>query len=253
VNLSWTQVRALVWKELRQLRRSRGAIASATLLPLLMLVVVPLAQLGGFRAAASEQVVAAIQSNDVDGAVLARFADPMDLYTGVLLPLIVALTGVIVPAVATAYAVVTERERRSLDLLMALPVSVADVLVAKVLSVLVIALLVVVPLFLLDAAVLLALGVLDLGRVLLLFIVLLGAFTCSIGVTFVVTILARDFRTANNLSGLQVVPAMLLTPALMLTLPPVAGLLALAAALASVGLVALFIAYRWITFERYLQ
>jgi len=243
------EIRSLLWKELRQLRRSRGALASATLLPIVMLLVMPFVQLAAFRSIDASQLAA---SNPANQAILARFDRPIDLYTTVILPLFVALTGVIVPAVATAYAVVTERERRSLDLIMALPVSVADVLVTKVLSVMVVALAVVLPLFAINMGVMLGLGVLDLLGAFLLLLVLFGAFTCSIGVTFVVTIVARDFRTANNLSGLQMLPVMALTPALLLTLPTVPGFLALASALAAVGLFALFVAWRWITFERYL-
>lgn len=249
MNPASNEVRSLLWKELRQLRRSRGALASTTLLPIFMLLVVPFMQLAAFRSMDTAQIAAA---NPTNQAMLARFERPIDLYTTLILPLFVALTGVIVPAVATSYAVVTERERRSLDLLMALPVAVADVLVAKVVSVMVVAFAVVLPLFTINMGVMLALGVLEPLRVILHLMVLLGAFTCSIGVNFVVTIVARDFRTANNLSGLQVLPAVALTPALLLTLPTVLGFLALASALAAVGLVALFIAWRWISFERYL-
>lgn len=243
------EVRTLVWKELRQIRRSRGAIASSTLLPLLTLVIVPLTQLAGFRSVAPDQLSAANPSNQF---MIERFGSPMAMYTTLLLPLFCALTGVLVPSLMTAYSVVSERERHSLDLVMALPVSVADVLVAKVLSVLACAVAIVLPLFSIDAAVLLALGVLTPTRLLLLLLVLVGAFICSIGVTFVITILARDYRTANNLSGLQVMPVILFTPALMLLLPPPFSFLALAGALALVGVLALLVAWRWITFERYL-
>jgi ABC-2 type transport system permease protein len=125
-------------------------------------------------------------------------------------------------------------------------------LVAKVLSVFLVALGVVLPLFVIQAVTLLTLGVVDVGRIASLLLVLLGAFTCSVGVTFVITILARDYRTANNLSGMQIGPVVLLTPLVLLLLPGPIGFVTLAASLAVIGLVALFIAWRWITFERYL-
>ena len=248
--MSWSAVWALVGKELRQVRRSRGALASSTLLPILLMLVVPLGQLAAFSAAAGDTLSAA--RNPANAVLLARFEGPLDMYTSLLLPLFVAMTGVVVPSVATAYAVVAERERRSLDLLMVLPVTVSEVLVAKVLSVFAVALGVVLPLFVVQAAVLLSAGVADIGRVLALLLVLVGAFTCSVGVTFVITILARDYRTANNLSGMQIGPVVLLTPLVLLFLPGPLGFVALAAALAAVGLLALLVAWRWITFERYL-
>ena len=251
--MSWSAVCALTGKELRQVRRSRGAVFSSALLPILLMLVVPLGQLAGFSAAAEQAArFPAATSNPANAALLSRFDGPIALYTGLLLPLFVAMTGVIVPSVATAYAVVAERERRSLDLLMALPVSVTDVLVAKVLSVFVVALGVVLPLFAIQSTVLLALGATDPARAFALLLVLLGSFTCSVGVTFVITILARDYRTANNLSGLQVGPVVLLTPLVLLLIPGLLGFVAVAAALAAIGLVALLIAWRWITFERYL-
>ncbi|HET7770132.1 MAG TPA: ABC transporter permease subunit [Chloroflexota bacterium] len=251
--MSWAAVRALVGKELRQLRRSRGAVVSSALLPILLMIIVPLGQLAGFSAAGDASGLStANASNPANAAILARFERPIGLFTDLLLPLFVAMTGVVVPSVATAYAVVAERERRSIDLLMALPVSVTEVLVAKVLTVFLLALGVTLPLFVIQSTALLIAGVTDVGRVLALLLVLLGSFTCSVGVTFVITILARDYRTANNLSGLQIGPVVLMTPLLLLLLPGPPGFVLLAALLAALGLVALFIAWRWITFERYL-
>ena len=250
MSLLSAQVGPLLWKELRQLRRSRGALLSSTLLPVLTLVIVPLGLMAALQAAPGQLSPSGV--NPANDALLARFGAPQALFTGLLLPLFVALTGVLVPAIATAYSVVAERERRSLDLLMALPVSVSDVLVAKVLAVMGMALAVVLPLFTLDVVVLMSRGVLSAGDVALLLLVLVGALTCSIGVTFIITIVARDYRTANNLSGLQVGPVVLLSPLLLLLLPPGVGHVALAATLALVGLLALLVAWRWITFERYL-
>src|SRR5687768_428811 len=218
--MSWAAVRALLGKELRQVRRSRGAVVSSALLPTLLMLVVPLGQMAGFSAAGGQSgVLPNATSNPANALLLQRFDRPIELFTGVLLPLFVAMTGVVVPSVATAYAIVAERERRSIDLLMALPVSVTEVLVAKVLSVFLVALGVVLPLFVIQSAVLLGAGVTDAARVFALLLVLLGAFTCSVGVTFVITIVARDYRTANNLSGLQIGPAVLLTPLLLFLVP----------------------------------
>ena len=252
MTLNRAAVGALLRKELRQLRRSRGALISSTLLPALLMLIVPLAQAFAFQSMTPEQLALSASTNPANAALLARFERPAELFTSVLLPMFVAMTGVLVPAVATAYAIVAERERRSLDLLMALPVSVADVLVAKVLSVFAMAVGIVVPLYVAQTAVLLALGVTTVSSALWLLIVLAGAFCCSIGVTFVITIVARDYRTANNLSGLQVGPVVILAPLCLIALRGWLGFAVLAAVLASIGVVAFVIAWRWITFERYL-
>src|SRR5688572_7889107 len=100
--MSWPAVRALVGKELRQVRRSRGAVISSALLPTLLMLIVPLGQMAGFSAAGgSADLSAAGASNPANAAILARFERPIGLFTDLLLPLFVAMTGVVVPSVAT--------------------------------------------------------------------------------------------------------------------------------------------------------
>ena len=53
MNVLPPDVRILLGKELRQVRRSRAALASATLLPLFLMTVMPLAQLFIARSAAA--------------------------------------------------------------------------------------------------------------------------------------------------------------------------------------------------------
>lgn len=71
--------------------------------------------------------------------------------------------------------------------------------------------------------------------------------------SFSLTLLARDFRTSNNLSGAFVVPVLMLTVA---TLGAVSGpghTYVLALVLLALGAVAVFAALRWVSFERYLE
>ena len=46
--------------------------------------------------------------------------------------MMVAIGGLIVPSVAASYTVIAERERRTIELLVALPVSVGDILVEMI-------------------------------------------------------------------------------------------------------------------------
>src|SRR5260221_10118977 len=121
-----------------------------------------------------------------------------------MLPTFVALAGIMVPSVAAVHTIVVERERRSVELLIALPVRVRDILLAKLAATLALCAAILIPLFVLDAAGLLLMDLLGAADVLLMLLVLLAALCCSISMALLVALLARDFRTANNLNGVIV-------------------------------------------------
>ncbi|HTJ60248.1 MAG TPA: ABC transporter permease subunit, partial [Candidatus Saccharimonadales bacterium] len=134
-------VQILLGKELRQLGRSRGALVSATLLPLLLLVVVPIPQLVTLRNLPLD--IPSLPSGGPPGLQSLRGADAFVL---LLYPLFVTICGMIVPSLAASYTIVTERERRTLELLVALPVRLSQILIAKLLSILILGIVVTVPL-----------------------------------------------------------------------------------------------------------
>jgi ABC-2 type transport system permease protein len=154
-------IRALLLKELRQIKRSKGVLASSTLLPATVLVIVPMSQL--FTARSAESVAQLPTNAPVPPGLAGIIHSPEDLFVQALFPMFVALTGLLVPSVSGSYTIVAEREKRSLELLMALPLRVGDILWAKLLSLLLLALAVVVPMYFLDAAILLLLGVASAG------------------------------------------------------------------------------------------
>ncbi len=242
------EIRALVAKELRQVSRSRGALASATLLPILMLVVMPLGQL--LPLTSSGQVRLPTTGGLPPGLVSTD--EPTQIFVQALFPLFVMLGGLIVPSVGATYTVVAERERRSLELLMALPVSVRSILTAKLLAMLVMATATVVPLFAVDAVVLLRLGAAQPAYIAMLLLELLAALWCSIGIALLLSLLARDFRTANNLNGAMIGPLILLAMAVLFGVPGSGKVLLLSAILMVAGGAALLVGLRWLTFERYL-
>lgn len=244
------QVRALLGKELRQLRRSKGALLSATVLPFLVLVLIPLGQVFGVRGAAAGPRLPL--GSALPPGLAGLIQDPAQLIVQVMLPLYITIGGLIVPSVSATHTVITEREKRSLELLMALPVSLQDILLAKLLGTLVLALVVVVPLFVVDAVVLLAVGAVSPGYLALLFIVLLAALACSIGVALLLALLARDFRTANHLNGALIGPLILLALAILFGVPGLQRLVVLVAVLLAAGAGAFLVGARWLTFERYL-
>jgi len=92
-------------------------------------------------------------------------------------------------------------------------------------------------------------GVLD---VVILLGLLLSALVCSVAVALLLALLARDFRTANNISGAMLGPVFLAVFGLLFGLPSPLSYLLLGAALLAVAAAAVQIGLRWLTFERYL-
>jgi len=252
VNPVRPEVRILLGKELRQVRRSRGAVASATLLPLFLMTVLPLTQLSFARSAGStDQSVAAPASGPPGMADVAN--DPTQLLLTLMLPMCIVLGGLIVPSVAATYTVVAEREKRTLELLMALPVTVGDILVAKLLAMLVLAAVVVLPLFVIDMVVLVAWNLIGPLYIVLLLMLLVAALACSVGVALLLALLAGDYRTANNLNGALLGPLILITAATLFLIAGPVRYVLLAVVLAGIGLMAVLAGLRWLTFERYLS
>ncbi|HET7421287.1 MAG TPA: ABC transporter permease [Candidatus Dormibacteraeota bacterium] len=244
------QLRPLLAKELLQVRRSKGATLSATLLPILLMVVIPLGQAVATRGApAGVNVPAGVT---LPPGLAAVTTNPSRFFVEVLLPLYLALGGLIVPAISATYTVVAEREKRSLELILALPVRLRDILVAKLLAMLILALVVVLPLFAVDAATLLALGLVSWPYLALLFAVLAASLVCSTGIALVLALLARDFRTANNLNGAMIGPLIIVMLGILFGVPGAARIAALAAFLLFAGSAAFIVGLRWLTFERYL-
>lgn len=238
----------LLRKELLHVRRSRGALLSALLLPLLLMVVMPAFQLASLRALQEQVPLSSLPAT----ALPSDLFDPDTFMLQFLLPLVVAISGLIVPSVAATYTVVAEHEHRTLDLLMALPVRVVDMLAAKMLAMLVLGVSVALPLFAIDAAVILSLGLADVAYLAGLLLLLLAALVCSVCESLVLALLARDLRTTNNLNGALLTPVTAIMVAILLAVPAPARLLAVTALLLAVAAVALGVAWRYLTFERYL-
>jgi ABC-type Na+ efflux pump permease subunit len=247
VSLHLTEARALFAKELRQARSSRGALLSTAVLSLLLVVVVPFTQYGAIKASGGANIPATMPfGGQLEG-------DPAQLFARLMMPLFVTMAGLLIPSVAAVHTIVIERERRSVELLIALPVRVRDILLAKLAATLALSAAVVVPSFLVAATAMFALGVLDVLDVLQMLLVLVAGLLCSIAVALLVALLARDFRTANNLNGVLVGPMLIVTSGILFTVPAAARLPLLALVLVIAGVFASTVAMRWLTFERYLN
>jgi len=239
-------IRSLLWKELRQVGRNRMALVTAALLPFLILFVAPIQILLQVRLVGDR----GLPTNGFPGIDM---SDPNQLVVQLIYPLLFVMGGMLLPGLTTTYAIVTERERRSLELLVSLPVSVSEILAAKLAMVLIVTALVGLPYVAAVLTLIVVLGLAGPEVVPALLAPFVAAVICSTAISLLLTLLARDFRSANNLNGAFFVPVLVLTLATLALVPNAARTYALAAVLLALAAIAFVAAVRWVTFERYLE
>ncbi len=245
-----SSIRSLLWKETRQIGRNRTAILTAALLPFIILFLAPLQLLVAMRLGGGPGIEQ-LRNSPLPG--FSDVNDPTQLLVQLFYPMLLVVGGLLLPSLTTTYAIVAERERRSLELLLSLPVTVGEILAAKLLAVLAVTAVIGLPYVAIVLALLLVLGIADAGTIPALLAPFVAAVACSTGISLLLTLLARDFRTANNLSGAFIVPALFLSIATLGAVGGPARTYVLALVLLALGAVAIFTALRWVSFERYLE
>jgi ABC-2 type transport system permease protein len=246
------EVRVLFRKELRQLLRNRGAMLTALFLPLLMILLMPLAQIFSMSSASPKDLRLPPEVQLPPGLAELRH-DPRAILWFILTPLI-ATGSLLCPAVTASYTFIVERESRTLELLVALPVRVGQILLAKLLAILSLAVPVSLGMFGVDAVLLLSRGLGSASYVAMVGVMLLCALACSASTALLVSLLARDFRSASNLNGLVLSPIILGSFGLMAVVPGATAAAAVLAALYATGAgVTTLLAMRVVTFERLLR
>lgn len=243
-------IRSLLWKETRQIGRNRTAILTAAMLPFIILFLAPIQLLVAMHfggGAGMEQLrgspLPGFSEVDEPGQLLVQFFYPMLLVIG----------GLLLPSLTTTYAIVAERERRSVELLISLPVTVGEILTAKLLSVLAVTAVIGLPYVAIVLTLLLVLGIADAATIPAMLAPFIAAVACSTGISLLLTLLARDFRTANNLSGAFMVPVIFFTIATLGAIGGPARTYVLALVLLTIAALAVFVALRWVSVERYLE
>jgi len=243
-------IRSLLWKEIRQIGRNRTAMLTAAMLPFIILFLAPIQLLVAMHFGGGPGIE---QLRDTPLPGFRGVTDPSQLLVQFFYPMFLVMGGMLLPSLTTTYAIVAERERRSLELLISLPVTVNEIITAKLLSVLAVTAVIGLPYVAIVITLLLVLGVADAAAIPALLAPFIAAVACSTGISLLLTLLARDFRTANNLSGAFIVPALLITVG---TLGAVGGpgrTYVLALLLLALGAAAVFVALRWVSVERYLE
>ena len=243
-------IRSLLWKETRQIGRNRTAMLTAALLPFIILFLAPIQLLVAMHFGGGPAID---QLRDSPLPGFADVTDPRQLLVQFFYPMLLVMGGLLLPSLTTTYAIVAERERRSLELLISLPVTVGEIIAAKLLAVLAVTALIGLPYVAIVVTLLLVLGVAGPATIPALLAPFIAAVACSTGISLLLTLLARDFRTANNLSGAFIVPALLLTVGTLGAVGGPARTYVLAVLLLALGAAAVFAALRWVSFERYLE
>lgn len=246
------ELRVLFRKEWRQLVASKAALATGALLPVFLLGIVPMI----LSAAASAETHGRRDPmpESMNIGLFGEIGTDPRLLPGAMLPMFVAMVGMIVPTMMATHLLITERERRTLELLVALPVRIEQVLVAKLLATMVAASAMTVPMLLVDMVVLPLAGSATLEQLIALPILLAAALSLSTSIALLMSLLSRDFRAANNIAGALLAPTIIFTLFGGMLLPGGAVRpLGIAVAYTIAAVLIMRYALRTVTFERLLS
>ena len=138
MSFDWNAIRAIIGKDLTAVRRTKGVLIPMLAVPFLLMVLLPAGV--GFASRAPDSVRVADLLNDMPG----DFARPIlelpereqlvVLVNGYLLAPLFLIVPLMVSAVLAADAFAGEKERRTLEGLLHLPISDRDLFIAKLLG-----------------------------------------------------------------------------------------------------------------------
>src|SRR5437588_1284411 len=176
------RLKPLFRKEARQIMRSKRTVVAAALVPALMLIFVTAGDIVTLRLGfGSRPIYLLSSSHAVSGEYLLRH------FT---LPVLVTISALVTPSIVMGDALLGERERRTLELLVALPVSVIDVVLAKLGAVLSFAIIVTVPLFLLNVLIVSLAGYASVQQEVALVVLMAGCVAYSASSALLIAVIA---------------------------------------------------------------
>jgi ABC-type Na+ efflux pump permease subunit len=262
---NWTAIRTIVGRDVRAVRRSKAIVLPMIFVPTVLLLMLPFGVGLLARNAPTEQVRSALNSSLISG-IAAPILDLPEreqlviLVLGYLLSPLLLVIPLMVSAVLAADAFAGEKERRTLEVVLHLPISDRDLFLAKVLT----AFLPAVAITWVGAVIYAAIGNVVAwpvtGRLFLPFSQFLTVIVwvapavalLALGLLVIVSSRAKTTQEANQLGGAVILPLMFVaaaqTSALMLL--PVAGVLLMGLVVWALALVLLWINSRRFTRDR---
>jgi ABC-2 type transport system permease protein len=261
----WTAIWTIVGRDVRAVRRSKAIVLPMIFVPTVLLLMLPFGVGILARNAPTEQVSSALNSSLIKG-IAAPILDLPEreqlviLVLGYLLSPLLLVIPLMVSAVLAADAFAGEKERRTLEVVLHLPISDRDLFLAKVLT----AFLPAVAITWVGAVIYAAIGNIVAwpvtGRLFLPFSQFLTVIVwvapavalLALGLLVIVSSRARTTQEANQLGGAVILPLMFVaaaqTSALMLL--PVAGVLVMGLLVWVLALVLLWVNSRRFTRDR---
>lgn len=244
-----TAMQLLFWKEVRQLTQSTAAMLTSLFMPAVLVVLAPVLALLASRTQPYRHLTVPQLTASLPGFDLVQDGQGYFLY--VTLPFLFVIAALLTPILAGIHTLIIERERRSLELLMALPVVVGDILAAKLAAILALALATIVPMFLVDALVIVSLTGAGMAYVAGALFLLVTTVVAAVSASLLLALMARDLRTATSLGGLLSVPPLLLTGLCVVFVPGLGRFAVLGLLMLALGCCAVYAGLRWLTTERY--
>ena len=183
--------------------------------------------------------------------VTAGRSDAEGYFLYILLPVLFVLAALLTPVLTALHSLIGERERRSLELLMALPVLVNDIVTAKLAANVSMALATILPMFGVDAILLMNVAHVGWTFVGWAAILLVGSVAASVGASLLLALTARDLRTAMSSGSLIIAVPLSLTGLCVALIPGVERFAVLGLLLFALGVGAVYGGLRWLTYERY--
>lgn len=243
------EVQLLFWKEVRQLTRNTGAMLTSVFMPTVLVVMAPVLALLASKTPGYRNLPLPRSVANLPGLQIVHGAQDFFLY--VTLPALFVLASLLVPILAGIYTLIVERERRSLELLMALPVVVDDIVAAKLAATMVTSVALIVPMYGVDAVVIILLTPAGTAYVLGALFLILATMVAAVGGALLLALWARDLRTATQLGGMLAGTPLFLTGLCIVLAPGLGRFVVLGLLMLFLGLGALYAGINWVTFERY--
>jgi ABC-type Na+ efflux pump permease subunit len=245
-----TEVQLLFWKEVRQLTRNTAAMLSSLLMPAVLIVLAPVLALLASRTEPYRDIQVPRLTASLPGFDVVHDGEGYFLY--ITLPFLFVIAALLTPILAGIHTLIVERERRSLELLMALPVLVGDILAAKLAAILATAVATIVPMFVVDAVVIVSLTGAGMAYVVASLFLIVATLVAAVSASLLMALMARDLRSATSLGGMLSVPPLLLTGLCVVFVPGLGRFVVLGLLMLGLGCASLYGGLRWLTSEQYL-